>query len=184
MEPFESVRRLRSMFNLARTAGLLVALSVSLSGCSTDTDSTGMETQSPSPVVETEGYTYRDGGTGTGSRRTPAADVTDAQGKGANHGPWPPVSSSAKVLVGLRTGSGSKSFSFDPDTKVFTVLFVCEGTGQLLISNDEGQQPEPWPCDGVPVRGSYTTDSSPQVIHLEPTNENAQWRMKIVEGRH
>ncbi len=51
---------------LRMTAGLLVALSVSLSGCSTGTGSMGHTDPTPSSVVaETDGYTYRDGGKGT-----------------------------------------------------------------------------------------------------------------------
>ncbi len=63
MEPFESVRRLRSVFNLARTAGLLVALSVSLAGCT----GTGppLRPDTDGAVKETEGYTYWDGGKST-----------------------------------------------------------------------------------------------------------------------
>jgi len=45
--------RLRGVSNLARTAGLLVTLSVSLAGCATYTSTTGTATTSP---VETGPY--------------------------------------------------------------------------------------------------------------------------------
>lgn len=70
LEPIESVRRLRGMSNLARTAGLLVALSVSLAGCATDTTTTF----SPSPAG-TEGYTFVDT-----PAPTPDGKGTDAEG--------------------------------------------------------------------------------------------------------
>ena len=59
MEPIESVRRRRRMLTSAMTAGLLVALSVSLSGCSTHTGSTDTDTSDDTVTdAEASGYVH------------------------------------------------------------------------------------------------------------------------------
>ncbi len=69
MEPFESVRRLRHMFNLARTAGLLAALSVSLAGCTSSP--AGLKADTPPSLQPTS-----DGGVRPGQKvETPPLKV-------------------------------------------------------------------------------------------------------------